>query len=326
MKFMMFMFSALFLFSSCSNDQGTSNISNVELREEMRNFVIGISKYSKAQNPNFLIVPQNGIELITNNGEKVGTIHIAYLNAIDAHGQEDLFFGYDNDNVATAADVSNYLCSFLDFSKTYGKKILVTDYCSSIANASSSLAKNSEKGYTSFVATRRELDIIPAIPVTINSENAQVITSMSLVKNYLYLIDYENFTSKTNFINAVIDTNYDLLIMDLFFTDGIQFTASEIAQLRNKKNGGKRLVISYMSIGEAESYRYYWQSSWNTSKPVWLDQENPDWQNNFKVKYWNRDWQSIIYGNENSYVQKVIDANFDGVYLDIVDAFEYYEQ
>ena len=68
---MMFMFSALFLFSSCSNDQGTSNISNVELREEMRNFVIGISKYSKAQNPNFLIVPQNGIELITKMARKM---------------------------------------------------------------------------------------------------------------------------------------------------------------------------------------------------------------------------------------------------------------
>ncbi len=81
-----------------------------------------------------------------------------------------------------------------------------------------------------------------------------------------------------------------------------------------------------MSTGEAESYRYYWQSSWNTNKPAWLDQENPDWQNNFKVKYWNPEWQSIIFENENSYDQKVIDANFDGVYLDIIDGFEYYEE
>ena len=40
---------------------------------------------------------------------------------------------------------------------------------------------------------------------------------------------------------------------------------------------------------------------------------------------WNKDWQNIIYGNENSYLNKIIDANFDGVYLDIIDAFEYYE-
>lgn len=327
MKLLIFLLSMLSVLSSCSKEDAQSlNPNEINYKEEMRNFVIGISDYSKAQKSNFVIVPQNGIELVTVDGEQNSAAHSAYLNAIDANGQEDLFFGYDTDNVATPSDVSNYLSSFLDISKSSGKKILVTDYCSSGGNASSSLAKNSAKGYTSFVATHRELDIIPTIPVTINSENAQVITSMSQVKNFLYLINPESFASKTDFINAVVNTNYDLVIMDLFFTDGSQFTASEVAQLRNKKNGGKRLVLSYMSIGEAESYRYYWQSSWNTNKPAWLDQENPDWQNNFKVKYWSPEWQNIIYGSENSYVQKVINASFDGVYLDIIDAFEYYEE
>jgi cysteinyl-tRNA synthetase len=114
--------------------------------------------------------------------------------------------------------------------------------------------------------------------------------------------------------------------MDLFFTDGTAYTTSEIEQLKNKANGGKRLVISYMSIGEAENYRYYWQSGWNANKPAWLDAENPDWAGNFKVKYWNTDWQNIIYGNENSYLKKILNAGFDGVYLDIIDAFEYYEK
>jgi cysteinyl-tRNA synthetase len=142
----------------------------------------------------------------------------------------------------------------------------------------------------------------------------------------LYLINPTNFASKASFISAVTATNYDLVIMDLFFTDGTVFTVSEIQQLKNKANGGKRLVISYMSIGEAENYRYYWQSSWNANKPAWLDAENPDWAGNFKVKYWNTDWQNIIYGNENSYLKKILDAGFDGVYLDIIDAFEYYER
>jgi cysteinyl-tRNA synthetase len=114
--------------------------------------------------------------------------------------------------------------------------------------------------------------------------------------------------------------------MDLFFKDGTQFTNSEITQLKNKANGGKRLVISYMSIGEAENYRYYWQTSWNTNKPNWLDAENPNWAGNYKVKYWITEWQSIIYGNDNSYLKKIVDTNFDGVYLDIIDAFEYYEK
>ena len=36
-------------------------------------------------------------------------------------------------------------------------------------------------------------------------------------------------------------------------------------------------------------------------------------------------WQNIIYGNESSYLTKIIEAGFDGVYRDIIDAFEYYE-
>ena len=57
-----------------------------------------------------------------------------------------------------------------------------------------------------------------------------------------------------------------------------------------------------------------------------MDAENPNWAGNFKVKYWNTEWQNIIYGNDNSYLKKILNAGFDGVYLDIIDAFEYYEK
>jgi len=43
------------------------------------------------------------------------------------------------------------------------------------------------------------------------------------------------------------------------------------------------------------------------------------------VQYWDTEWQEIIYGNSESYLKKIIDAGFDGVYLDIIDAFEYFE-
>ena len=84
-----------------------------------------------------------------------------------------------------------------------------------------------------------------------------------------------------------------------------------------------RLVIAYMSIGEAEDYRYYWEPAWSVNPPSWLETEN--WEGNYKVRYWDSDWQKIIFGNEDSYLKKVLDAGFDGVYLDIIDAFEYFE-
>jgi cysteinyl-tRNA synthetase len=110
--------------------------------------------------------------------------------------------------------------------------------------------------------------------------------------------------------------------MDMFFGEGTEFTAAGINQLKNKANGGKRLVISYMSIGEAEDYRYYWQPGWEVGDPFFIEKENPEWEGNYKVRYWEKEWQDIIFGTESSYLNKILDADFDGVYLDIIEAFE----
>ena len=80
-----------------------------------------------------------------------------------------------------------------------------------------------------------------------------------------------------------------------------------------------------MSIGEGEDYRYYWQSSYNTNPPEWLSGPNPDWPGNYKVKYWLDSWKAIIYGNNEAYLDKLLEAGFDSTYLDIIDGYEYFE-
>ena len=312
-------------FSSCEKEKVVAE-SSKDYKQEMRNFVIGISEFAKFQKPSFAIIPQNGIPLVTKDGEVSSTPNSAYLAAIDGHGQEDLFYGYDSDNQKTDQQTTNQIKALLNISKNAGNTILVTDYCSTHSKMDDSYALNVANGYISFTANRRGLDKIPDYPSVIINENTASVTKLSDAKNFLYLINPDNFNTKQDFIHSVTATNYDLIIMDLFFHDGTAFTTVEVAQLRMKANGGERMVVCYMSIGEAEDYRYYWKSDWSTNKPSWLDKENPDWAGNFKVKYWDKDWQSIMYGNSSSYLQKVLDADFDGVYLDIIDAFEFYER
>lgn len=85
-----------------------------------------------------------------------------------------------------------------------------------------------------------------------------------------------------------------------------------------------RRVLSYISIGEAESYRSYWKNEWlaRGKKPLWLSDENPDWPANYKVEFWNGEWKEIVF----NYLDDIIDAGFDGVYLDIIDAYEFFEE
>jgi len=313
-------------FLSCNKEDDDQAIPDTEYKQRMRELVISISRYAKSVNPGFLIIPQNGIELVSSNAEGSGPPHTAYLAAIDANGQEDLLYGYDNDNQATSADRASYLTGYLNIAKDAGKKILVTDYCSTPSKMDQSYHENNRSGFISFAADQRELSNIPAYPGSPYNENNTNINSLAEAKNFLYLLNTENFASRSLFIKAVQATNYDVLITDLFFTDGTSFSASEISELKRKKNGGRRLVISYISIGEAENYRYYWNADWNNNKPAWMDMENPDWPGNFKVKYWEPEWQQIIFGNNISYIKRISDAGFDGAYLDIIDAFEFYEK
>ena len=311
-----------FMLASCGSSDDSVNENSINYRDEMRDLVKGISQKSKAESAGFIIIPQNGIELVSSNGDADGEPITDYLTAIDGNGQEDLFYGYDNDDEATPVVENTYLRGLLDISKNAGKVILVTDYCSTPQNVADSYQVNQNAGYISFAAPERSLTIIPAAAP--HNENAENITTLQQAKNFLYLINPGGFANKQGFINAVAATNYDVVIMDLYLNNEA-FTATEVNQLKQKAKGGTRLVICYMSIGEAEDYRYYWDAGWSVNPPEWLAAENPDWAGNFKVKYWNTDWQQIIYRGNDSYLDKILVAGFDGVYLDIIDAFEYFE-
>lgn len=311
------------LLSSCGGDEPA--ITGVDFRQEMRNFVQGISAYAKAKDSGFVIIPQNGQEIITTDGEPDGAPNAAYLSAIDATGREDLFYGYDSDNVATPVDEREYLVDFLDIAHDNGVAVLVTDYCWDQIKMDDSYAQNRIKQYISFAAPDRELNTIPSYPDPIPDENADNITQISQAKNFLYLINPDQFASADAFISAIQATNYDALIIDAFYNEQL-LTQTQVAQLKTKANGGQRLVIAYMSIGEAEDYRYYWQSDWEPGSPSFVYAVNPDWEGNYKVAYWEPEWQSIIYGSSNAYLDKLLASGFDGTYLDIIDAFEYFEE
>ncbi|MGQ4914452.1 MAG: endo alpha-1,4 polygalactosaminidase [Candidatus Asgardarchaeia archaeon] len=297
---------------------------HIDYRQEMRNFIQNISAYAKEFNPDFIVIPQNGHELLTKNGEADGPLAIDYINAIDGIGREELFYGYYNDNEPTPEDIRNMMIPFMDLAENNGVEVLVIDYCWTHSYVDDSYEQSARRGYISFAADNRSLSDIPPYPEEPYNVNDQNITTLSDAKNFLYLINPDSFPTKEDFLEALRETNYDILIIDLFY-NGEQLSFEEVNSLKVKANGGRRLVIAYMSIGEAESYRYYWNPDWETNPPPWLAEENPDWPGNYKVRYWYKEWQDIIYGNNSSYLKRIIDAGFDGVYLDLIDAYEYFE-
>ena len=107
---------------------------------------------------------------------------------------------------------------------------------------------------------------------------------------------------------------HDVLILDIDdFAANNKGTA--VSALQFKPDGERREVISYLSIGECETYRWYWNDVRAKLPPKWLLGENPEWKGNFAVAVWERNWQEIIAAS----LERIIAAGYDGVYLDKCD-------
>ena len=314
--------SCLLVLGSCRKDPLPDNL---DFRAEMRSFVQEIGAAARVRDSDFIIIPQNGQQLATISVDDTSEVAEDYLNSIDGIGREDLWYGAEKDDVATDASETAAMRTHLDLAASRGITILVTDYCSTPSNVDDSYAQNQAAGYTSFAANRRDLDEIPSYPSALYGLNADTIRQLSEVRNFLYLLDASKYDDADAMVQAIAGSNYDLVIMDLFYDDNTAFSAAQVQQMRQKANGGRRLLIAYMSIGEAEDYRYYWEKGWKLRKPDWLDDRNPGWKGNYKVRYWEAAWKAYIYGTEDSYLDRIIDAGFDGAYLDIIDGFEYFE-
>ena len=164
-------------------------------------------------------------------------------------------------------------------------------------------------------------------------------------------------------LEAIAASPFDLVVIDYSRTadDAGRYTAGEIARLQKKPDGSRRIVLAYLSIGEAESYRSYWRDHWvepmtvipgtvtnepagrtgrakasqqrpatgrprvlnipTLTAPPWLGLENPQWPANYLVRYWDQAWQDIIFGSKEAELDRIVASGFDGVYLDRVDAY-----
>lgn len=133
-------------------------------------------------------------------------------------------------------------------------------------------------------------------------------------------------------VAQIAASGFDLAVID-YSSDGGPDGELTPAQVANLKASGK-VVLAYLSIGEAETYRYYWQPTWNDDPvpdpdaPSWLGPFNPSFPDNYKVRYWQPAWQALLFGTatgpNRSYLDRIVDQGFDGIYLDIIDAFTFW--
>jgi len=278
---------------------------------KMQDFVIDISKYAKNIDSTFIIIPQNGPELAFEKMNPNGNLRTAYVDAIDGIAVEDLF--YDQ-----KPKVDSYRLNMLR--KLKGKKqIMFSDFILESNAIESVKSQSDHEGFLLYPRVKTN-EHYREIPTNIPNENANDILKLSDAKNYLYLINPINLETKHLFLTAIAETNYDMVAIDIFYNNK-PLSAKEIEKLKTKANGGKRLIVAYVNIGAAENWRYYWKRHWKINNPVWIKKKYAGYGDEFYVQFWHDDWKKIIYGNDESYMKKIIDAGFNGAFLDNVEGY-----
>ena len=284
-----------------------------------------IGDYARVRVPSFLLVGNGAVALLEVTEDNAEEDVARLVRTLDGVFMESVFYdGYEEHGDKAErrdAEMDEYIAAMLRKPLMAGKQVFTLDYVKG-DKIREVQGLGAAAGYVADAGDRL-LDVVPDRPPM--NENANDVTQLRQVKNFLVLLNPQHYKTRAAYIDALAATNYDLLIVDLYYGD-TPLSPSETQRLRHKANGGKRLLLAYMSIGEASDYRSYWQKDWGKHRPHWLAEPNPEWPGSYKARYWSQEWHDLLYGSPDAYLDKIIAAGFDGAFLDVMDAWQYFKK
>lgn len=300
-----------------------------DLREDMRGYVQAMATYAHSQKRGFLVIARDALELVIKRDvqdEKKISPAKTFMRSVDAIMQDGVFYGDTVVDQPASKETQPFVLDRLAMVESYGLPVVTMDYARTPRNIDTAYAEAERKKFIPFVAHRPDdqLTEIPPYPSRPFRENPNNILTIRDVKNYLYISDPAAFGRQDEFALRIHDTNYDLIVVDPFSgRDAISKTAVET--LKYKKLGARRLVFARIDIATAYSYRYYWRPEWKEGSPSFIAAPFPNDPDRYFVEYWRPEWQQIIFGNENSYLYGIISQGYDGVIVDGLRSFRFFE-
>ena len=310
-----------------------------DYRQLMRDIVIALSDYAKKRNPRFIILVRNAPGLLvkemrewkwetlrdpdnTEKYPKVGTVNRPYLKAIDGMLVDGLSYGVPDYGKPIEAGRLKAMLAAAEVLRPEGRRLVSVDYCNTKAEMAAAESKAAKLGALSYLdrdGTERLDRIPPGLPM---HENPNPIRDLASARNYLPILRSDRFATRLAWFQAMAATNYDLLLIDTFWRETESLTFDQVRALRYKRLGSDRLVLGVLPLGLARDTRFYWKPEWRVGNPSFLAAPDPDDPASTIVNYWDPKWKELI----GRYIQGIVDLNVDGVLLDQVDAYLYFEE
>jgi endo-alpha-1,4-polygalactosaminidase (GH114 family) len=310
-------------------------------RQLMRTIVINLSTYAKTRDLDFFVLTRDAPELLVKEAREsdweaardtdgaaagkytpVDSVVQPYLKAIDGLLIDGLFCGRDGVDRPTDEVGARTLRKAVAVAQREGREVLTIEYCKS-PNRAATVARQAAKAKTLTCIDQTgntQLARIPASPP--QSENADHVTELHQARNFLAMFHSQAYGSRSEWVEALAATNYDLLLLDPFWRGSDPLTADDVKHLKYKRLGTARLVVATLSVGRAADTRYYWNPEWHVGNPDWLEAPDPETPTQTLVRYWDPAWEEILGG----YLKAIMDCGYSGVLVDYADAYLYFEQ
>lgn len=204
--------------------------------------------------------------------------------------------------------------------KDAGRPIFSIENCPTPASADGARRAADRDQVRSFVSVgNAKLDHVPSGHPA--HENAGPIPTLAKALSWLPNPNGDRFGSKEEWLAALAGTNYDVLVLDVAWRNVDLITKADVARLKFKNLGEPRLVLAALPMSRAFDTRWYWQKGWRAGNPSFLFAVDPHEPGAYITDAQDPAWREIL----GKTVAGIIDLGFDGVMMDDLDWYLWFE-
>lgn len=250
-----------------------------------------------------------------------GQVFADLLDAIDGMMVDGLYWGNAQYGTATPRAAAAPYRQAAEALRQSGRKTFTVEYLKDPAAAEEVRKSAAADKLVSYVDAEGDMTLSSVPAARPWDENADHKGRLAGARNWLPLLDGSRFADIQAMVDALVHTNHDLLVVDPFCR-GQGFTFADIATLKAKPFGSRRLVLARLPVGLASKRRWYWQTEWQAGNPAFLKQpmaKDPDF---WMVEYWSDDWKAIL----SKYFINLAAIGVDGFLIDAADAYLAFEE
>lgn len=295
-------------------------------RGRARDMVETLSEYSRARAPNAPLLMRGGASLLfrSERDDELAALAAPAAVAAAAAIREPEPVGALQRQFARAIDgvvVDGLSCGFtppltpdqIGRLQAFGLRVLSIEACPTEAAAATARQGTAKHGVLSYVTTDENLAAIPT--GRLGGANAEMVQAIGKARTILFNLDNRRHATKGDWLEALRDTNHDVVVIEPFFRGDKPLTPQDVYSLKLKKMGTPRLVLARLPLTVAHDTAWYWKAGWKVGNPSFIRDvgERPG---EFVVNYAHPEWQSLV----GQTFAGLLDLGFDGIMLDGMDA------